>query len=59
MRNLIAFAAALAVNLAVLGSLTLDLNKSQAAPAGEVTIYQLPDAQLVASAANRSTEAVL
>lgn len=49
MKNLIAFAAAVAVNLAVLGSLNSDLLTTQAAPAGVVTIEQLPEAQLVAS----------
>lgn len=60
MNNLIAFVASLALNLAVLGSLNADLLSAQAAPAGEVTIEQLPEAQLVADAAIRTNaEAVL
>lgn len=60
MKNLIAVAASLAVNLIVLGSLSVDLLSTQAAPAGEVTIEQLPEPQLVANAAVRpSAEAML
>lgn len=54
MKNLIAFAASLALNLAVLGSLNVDLSRTQAAPAGEVTVVQLPEGQLVADATVRT-----
>jgi hypothetical protein len=44
MRPLIAFAATLAINAALLGTLQWSARQAQAPPTGEVLITQLPDA---------------
>ncbi len=51
MKNLIAFAASVAVNLAILGALGWSAHQTQVPPSGEVSITQLlTDADLAASA---------
>jgi hypothetical protein len=51
MKNLIAFAASIAVNAAILGALDWSALQAQVAPAGEVLVTQLPlDADLAAYA---------
>jgi hypothetical protein len=51
MKSLIAFAASIAVNAAILGALDWSAGQAQVPPAGEVLITQLPlDADLAAYA---------
>ena len=46
MRTFFAVVASLAINVAVVGTLDWSTHSAQAAPAGEVTVVQLPDLSL-------------